>query len=126
MPDPHTPESFGALTDAQKDAAIARAVGGRKVAGTWTLPGHSTVWTQPPPVYTGGDADPYANWHLLAEIMRALGKRQWHLLSPALWTPPSSWGVFTLETRTTEAASPLRAACLALVAGGLVPKEDSP
>ena len=138
MSEPHTLESFDALPDdAARDAAIAGAVGGRKVAGTWTLPGHSTVWTQPPPVYSGGDADPFANWHLFAEVWRALRNAEpsaaWSLTDLFIegdadeecWNLMNDWDTFH-ATVDVEASTPHRAACLGLVAGGLVPKEDSP
>ena len=137
MMEPHTLGSFEALADdAARDAAIARALGWRNVhlhryserCAEWVgiPPGQTGNAPIPvPAVFRGGDADAFANWGLLAEVARLLGQRQWCLHSHAPWLPASQWSVFTLATKITDGRTPHRAACLAAVAAGLVPKGDS-
>ena len=150
MPDFHTTETFAALTDAQKDAAIAGALGWthhcpplHEPGGSepwWQRPGRSSRYGAPPPYFTGGDADPYANWHLLAEVAELLVgvtslhiEHTWRALRIATLDRDcalEAWHVGRSVTGMAKgeyhhAPTPHRAACLALVAGGLVPKEDS-
>ena len=139
----HTLESFDALAgDEERNAAITRALG-QQVYHTWYCPacgvwlvwsevthderhdereggcGHPVVPGAWKPYYTGGDADPFANWGLLAEVARALtrGRTATHMHNDA-------WEVALELIVTTRGCTPHRAACHALVADGLVPREE--
>ncbi len=59
-----TADQWEVLTDAMKDAAVAKALG---VEGNMA----------PPPYVTAGDADPYENWGILAEMVRHALTRGW-------------------------------------------------
>ena len=144
MSDPHTLASFAALPDdASRDAAMARAVGWRLTTRMEPdrcehEPGHGysipcwvrgdvgpeperddpNVWwcDTPPPIFTGGDADPFANWALLGAVVRLLCEGE-------------NAGVYDVLLTVIGHGAPgrpvLRAACLAAVAAGLVPREES-
>ncbi|HUT37521.1 MAG TPA: hypothetical protein VNE39_28840 [Planctomycetota bacterium] len=126
--DPHDSASFAALADdASRDAAMARALGvpvayvGRKwcrvdVSGTY-------IMGKCPAYFTGGDLDPFANWGLLAEVMRLMaldlmrdGFTEGNALIEALYCTTGQ------HLLPTPGKSLHRAACLAAVAAGLVPK----
>ena len=130
-----TTEQFLALSGGEQDAAVARALG-------WTYnPNRTWEWQkalsnaackasssgQPPPYATGGDADPFARWDLLAEVWRAL--RCTPCATPTLVDWNTRW-YYRDDPKAAEAyihgegATPHRAACLALVAAGLVEGED--
>ena len=154
MSRPHTMESFEALPDdAARDAAMARALGWRlttrmepdrcehEPGGGYFIPcwvrgnvggpeperDDPNVWwcDTPPPIFTGGDADPFANWHLLAEVMRLLGPDETWLDSPTEPAPEWRVGIMTLSAGGQDGSTPHRAACLCAVEDGLVRKEDS-
>ena len=140
MSEPHTLASFEALPDdAARDEAMARALGWRQTrcaAGDiWERgTGGGSKWS-PPPIFTGGDGDPFANWHLLAEVLRALPVPTVEILSPGgggrdkdqwavyAWDPEAPY--LKNEVYSGQASTPHRAACLAAVAAGLVPREES-
>ena len=129
-----TVEAFLALSGAEQDAAIGRALGWES---RYAPDGTVAYWQQGtgknyksacdvPPYATGGDADPFAAWALLAEMWKALGEVQMAFHTPALkpWgTPWSKWGMFSVEwpePRTIDAQTPHRVLAGALVLAGLV------
>ena len=144
MAEPLTLAEFDALPDDEaRDAAIARALGWRwreygRVLGT-DRPVHGWVRLtmerserlhRPPAYWTGGDADPFANWGLLAEVCRALctARSQYADLVLIALAPNGRWLVrdAALEEYAdliVREETPHRAACYALVAAGRVPKE---
>ena len=136
MPEKHTIPSFLALADDwERNAAIAAAIGTWHREGTMWCRGSPLCadddrdWRRAAPFYwTGGDSDPFANWHLLAEVIRALRGVERGCYVVIFCNPGGSMRVtvksscnMTLISQT--ASSFHRAACLALVAAGLVPKE---
>ena len=164
MSDPHTLASFAALPDdASRDAAMARAVGWRLTTRMEPdrcehEPGHGysipcwvrgdvgpeperddpNVWwcDTPPPIFTGGDGDPFANWHLLAEVVRLVcdavaGPRGrdvamgYATLRLALDLVRDRHTVSPDRRMTCQSHTPHRAACHAAVAAGLVPREEA-
>ena len=145
MPDPHTTESFGPLTDAQKDAAIAGALGWthhcpplHEPGGSepwWQRPGRSSRYGASPPYWTGDDPA------LCREMRDAL--QAWVLehyptyeLRCCWWAEDGTYEIVLIpnddgyddpETWPLEVMGDTEAQAWgnALVAGGLVPKEDS-
>ena len=123
-------------------------IGADLVTPTGTVPNTTPGWQDasgqkyatcdarvPPPYFRGGDSDAFANWALLAEVWRLLRSAPdatWQMedMEQQGWLvvanpvsrgdlPPNyagSWG---------NASTPHRAACLAAVAAGLVPREEA-
>ena len=151
MAEMHDSASFAALADdASRDAAIARALGWRPAMlpepdrcehepshgypiPCWVLGDvgpeperdDTNVWwcDTPPPYFTGGDLDAFANWDLLAGVWRLCGRNA-VLSGPFPTHPATAWGV-AVQGGAAEATTPHRAACLAAVAAGLVLKEGA-
>jgi hypothetical protein len=133
MPDEmHTLESFAALPDDEsRDAAIARACGCTQEAlpspGCWYDGGMPHGQT-PPMFFSGGDADPFANWHLLAEVVMALDAAGWSIDFVSRDHPRDLWAIRIQRWQpqprawTGELDTPHRMACEAAVVAGLVPK----
>ena len=141
MSDMHTLDTFAALADdAARDAAMARALGWRQsLAPPWCAAadiwergtGGGSKWS-PPPYFTGGDSDPFANWALLAEVWRLLPRedakcvsRDWHLGEHGADGWWEVWSQPHLLPSNAFGDTPHRAACLAAVAAGLVPREEA-
>ena len=122
-----SPDRFEAMTDDEKDAAMAEAMGWCLVpindacprthwerdAQVWPLPA-------PPPYVTGGDDDLFANGDLFMQMLKALGcdgRMVGVIMAPAD-------GLFLLDVATAEGKhigkcggqTPHRAAAAALVA----------
>ena len=150
MPDPHDSASFAALhDDASRDAAIARALGWRPAMlpepdrcehepshgypiPCWVLGDvgpeperdDTNVWwcDTPPPYFTGGDLDAFANWDLLAPVVGLLPLPN-DLAHTSRDTRFASapWEVTAMLHLACD-KTPHRAACHVAVAAGLVPK----
>ena len=131
-----TQEQWEALPDAEKDAAVAKALAwthdaqrlsfGQLIGSGWCrhgkAPENGPRDGSPPPYVTGGDADPYARWDLIAEMVKALGKNTILSLLGPLGTPPP-WVVAGRDA-CGEDATPHRALAAAMVAAGLVGDSD--
>jgi hypothetical protein len=132
--DPLTLDAWDALDDQAKDAAMATAL------GWWTLEASPGIWQRGKvlrnvvaPYFTGGDADPFANWNLLAEVWGLLLTTPdgvtWHLEQSLVGaTDTLSFAMLGSDYWEDDAIwiegygkSPHRAACRAAVAAGLVP-----
>ena len=145
--EPLTLKDFDALADdGERNAAIARALGHAGVAPDAHQGRRSEeerCYAPCAPYYTGGDSDPFGNWGLLAEVMKALpheGTRDWILkevvghdaegmdiIGPHWAVVGDSYEFDGERIGWCEAATPHRAACRALVAAGLVPRgEEAP
>lgn len=137
--EPHSLESFDALADdGARDAAMMPALGWE-----WVITGHTMGSSEPIyrwrrynkvnggvgqtlaalAYYTGGVADPFANWDLLAEVCRALD-----IFALDRNAAFASWNVGRGASGMAKgeyhhAPTLHRAACRALVAAGLVPRE---
>jgi predicted GTPase len=136
MPDEmHTLESFAALPDDEsRNAAIARTLGWRFGSVTlYVQDGESykaTGWhrttksthPKPPPFYDGGDSDPFANWGLLAEVARLVADFVASAGETARAPVDIQEALYRVTERVACDGTPHRAACLAAVAAGRVPK----
>jgi hypothetical protein len=122
-------EFDGLADDAARNAAIARALRWRACQFApgiyyWTALDGREHEGGPPAYYTGGDGDPFDNWHLLAEVWRALPREKGQVWSYEDGADYHS--VYRVSTGIAlESSTPHRAACRALVAAGMVPKEES-
>jgi hypothetical protein len=143
MAEPMSLAEFDALADdAARNAAVATTLGWRYVRQTyvtlvhagghehvslWTRENEDALW-EAPAYYTGGDADPFANWALLAELWRALERGAPHNMymdhNPR---EEGEWFLHRVAHNDAEMEddTPHRAACRALVAAGLVPREET-
>lgn len=149
--EPHTLESFEALAnDAAREIAIGRALGLDCLGHSCRYATKKSGMRHNGPClcghpYTGGDRNPFANWDLLAEVWKALPRRapdfgelpawewalrhfqlaegiRWHVDGSETYDPDEVPDEDLIEI---EAPTPHRAACRALVAAGLVPREET-
>ena len=135
-----TPEAYKALPDEGKNAAVARALGWRKLRDPmapqgsgrmhWCRPlpkGREATEKGPPPYVTAGDEDPFAGWQWLAKMAQALSKRKgnWgaHVTVEGF---DFGWFVATSGIAGDQKTpSPHRAAGAAMAAAGLLTEEPS-
>ena len=131
-----TTEQWNGLSHAEKDGAVAKALGkwrtvrlsplqpgGREVY--WQYVATGSLHGEPPPYVTGGDEDSYAHWDLFAEMWKKLPRE-----NGQVWSFEDGGDYFAVFRHAdpsfrVEGGTPHRAAAAAMNVAGLLRMEDA-